>query len=393
MEREYEYLLEILDAFLQNRKPRDPENVNWENLVQLSQIHCVTGILGYMAMRHPICTDPQLQESLRHVCLTTIALFTQRGEMMKELIGKLERAGIPHILMKGYVIRDYYPVPELRTFGDIDFVIPAEHRQRCHEMMLADGFQLETDWEPVFSYSRGTEFYEIHTDIMEVDVSEKADYRSYFRNMWQHAQPAEGCSYRFTPEYHFLYLLTHIAKHIHGAGAGARMYLDIAVFLQHFEGKLDWNYLRQELEALQLFRFCSVVLTAVERWFSIKAPIRFDPVEQDVMDRFQTFTMEAGVFGHFNRELGVNALKNAEQVQQPSRLTVLRRMVFPSAKQIDKRYTYLQKHPWLLPAAWVHRLVKNRGVLGDRAHDAQVILSADMDEVQRLQQINREIGL
>jgi hypothetical protein len=100
--------------------------------------------------------------------------------------------------------------------------------------MISLGFQRHADWEPVYSYAGGNALYEIHTDIMEIDVSDKADYKGYFSGMWDHARPDRPHSFRFTPEFHFLYMLTHIAKHVHGSGAGVRMYLDVAAFVLHY---------------------------------------------------------------------------------------------------------------------------------------------------------------
>ena len=47
--------------------------------------------------------------------------------------------------------------------------------------MLSIGLARKHDWEPVYSYIRGVEYYEVHTDVMEVDVSDKADYKGYFQ--------------------------------------------------------------------------------------------------------------------------------------------------------------------------------------------------------------------
>ena len=183
MQKESEYLLSLMGDFLAGREPSCLSDVDWNKLVKLSQIHCVTGILGYLSMQYSICPDETLKNALRSGCLQTISTFAQRSAKMEQLIEELNRAGIRHILMKGYVVKDFYPVPELRTYGDIDFVILPEDRQKCNELMLSMGFQVKTDWEPVYSYIRGREFYEIHTDIMEVDVSDKADYRGYFSRM------------------------------------------------------------------------------------------------------------------------------------------------------------------------------------------------------------------
>lgn len=394
MEREAEYLLHLLGAYLREEEPRVEENVDWIRLVQLAQIHCVTGILGYMSMTWPICPDAQMKSHLRTVCLNTIALFARRAALADAFSRMLAQNRIGHILMKGYVLRDYYPVPELRTFGDIDIVIRPEDREKSNALMLAQGYQLETDWEPVFSYTRDCEYYEIHSEIMEVNVSEKADYRSYFQNMWQYAREIEENRYQFTPEFHFLYMLTHIAKHVTGSGAGVRMYLDMAVFVRHFGASLDWDFVQRELEKLRFSEFANIVLRFTQKYFGVNSPIPLKAAEQDVLDTFLEFTMDGGVFGHAGRDSGTISLKQHSRGKAHiSRAGAVVKRLFPAAKTIESRYTYLQDKPWLLPAAWIHRLVKTKDTWRQHTEEVQNIFRADKEEVQKIKRLYEQIGL
>ncbi len=393
METEYRYLLHLLGTFLREEAPRTEETADWQKLVHLAQIHSVTGILGYMSMKYPICPEEELRKMLRSQCLNTIALFARRNALAEVISAELEKDGIDHILMKGYVIRGCYPVPELRTFSDIDLVIRPEDRKRSNEGMLTRGFQLGNDWEPVFDYARGKEHYEFHTELLEIDVSDKADYRAYFRQMWEHTEKISQHSFRFTPEFHFLYLLTHIAKHIHGAGAGVRMYLDVAAFMKTHGEQLNWDWIWEELQALKLFDFACVVVSAAESWFGVSVPAEFKRTDPEILEEFCVFTMEAGVFGHQNREEALRTMKHADQDAPAARLRIMLRQVFPAAQTIEKRYTYLQDKPWLLPAAWIHRVIKNRENLGKRAGEARDIFRVEDTEVRRLQKLIRNIGL
>ena len=392
METEYQYLLHLLGAWIRKAEPKTADTVDWDKLMQLAQIHSVTGIVGYMGMKYPICPDEARKSAFRSLCLGTVSLFAQRTAAALAITGELEKAGIDHIIMKGLVLRDLYPVPELRTFNDVDIVIRAADRQKCDALMMAMNFQRHTDWEPVYSYVRGKELYELHTEIMEIDVSDRADYKGYFRNMWDHTRQTGSHSFRFAPEFEFLYMLTHIAKHVHGSGAGIRMYLDAAVYIRHYGEKLDWNWIREQLKELKLEDFANTVMTAAEQWFDIPAPVNVKPVAPDVMSAFLDYTMEAGVFGHHNRNAAVTELKHAGQ-DSASRLRHVLHEVFPKAESIQNRYTYLQDKPWLLPAAWVHRMVKNKDKFGRRIRQMQDVLDADAQEVLMLQNLMREIGL
>ena len=393
MEAEYRYLLHLLGAYLREEAPEPAENVDWEKLLELARIHSVNGIVGYMGRKYPICNDAQYNGQFRSLCMGTIALCTQRHALAQTMSQQLDEAGINHILMKGYVLRDCYPVPELRTFTDIDLVIRPEDRQKAHELMLSLGFAVKNDWEPVYSYHRGNEYYEFHTQIMEIDVSDKADYRGYFAPCWAHAKPVTAHSYRFTPEFHFLYMLTHIAKHIHGAGAGVRMYLDVAAFVRCHGSHLDWSWMEAQLKQLQLYDFARVVLSAAEQWFGIGSPLVFQPISGETLADFTAFTLEAGVFGHHNRDGALAKMKHQTQSDSGSRAKLLLRMAFPKAETIQSRYTYIQHKPWLLPVDWIHRLFKTSTETHQHLQTARQIIHADSEEVNRLKKLTKDIGL
>lgn len=394
MNKETTYLLKILKAFVCGSTPEPESEVDWKQLVRLANIHAVAGIVGYMLMKYPDGTDPDLAVYMRRQCLGSISLYMRRAERMKELIGRMDEAGIDHLLFKGYVLKDYYSVPELRTYGDIDFLIRPDDREKSHRLMLDLGFEIKTNWEPVYSYFRDDEFYEIHTDVMEVDVSDKADYKAYFKQIWDHARNIGGHTWELAPEFHFLYLLTHIAKHISGSGAGVRMYMDIAIFIRHFGNSIDWKYICGELEKLQFIDFANTVLTVVETYFGVESPISLKKMPEQTLVDFMDFTMEGGIFGRAGRNAGMIALKQEERNEENvSRMTTLIHRMFPSAATLESRYTYLKKNRWLLPVAWIHRVIITRGKWEEHTQEARSIISVDEDEVLRLKRIYKEIGL
>ena len=45
--------------------------------------------------------------------------------------------------------------------------------------MRKNGYQIGDDWEPVYSYSMGTEHYEVHTELLDSNINERLDYRAY----------------------------------------------------------------------------------------------------------------------------------------------------------------------------------------------------------------------
>lgn len=388
-----QYLLRVLRGFVQGEDP-GPFSGDWRQLYELSMMHSVNGILGHSVMTFPHPDSAGIKQMMRQTCLQTMMLFSARAQAMAELSQALSAEGIDHLLFKGFVVRDYYTIPELRSFGDIDFLIRPADRAKCDAFMKARGFDPQNDWEPVYSYLKGGEYYEIHTEVLETDISERADYRDYFSHVWDYAVQQGDHTFVLKPEYHLMYLLTHIAKHIHGSGAGIRMYLDIAFFLKHFGDSLDWDWFSDELRKLNFYDFTNMVFSLVKREFGVDSPIALRGVDKQTYRDFLDFTMAGGTFGKFGRDSAVIQLKNQDIGEESvsKGKTILHR-IFPSASTIEARYTYLQKRPWLLPVAWVHRVFKNKNLLDRRIHEVQNIVNVDTEEVLKLKRIYQEIGL
>lgn len=393
MEQEAQYLLHLLGAYLRKEKPEIRQEINWDKLTEIAYIHNLAGTLGYMATLYPICPDSWKSAQLRQIYLTTLMEYANRGALAEEFSRTLADHGIDHILMKGFVLRDFFPVPELRTFGDIDLVIRRSDREKSHALMKELGFQIKTDWEPVYSYRRDSEYYELHTELLETDVSDQVDCRAYFRDVWNHAVLQGEHRYQFVAEFHFLYMIAHIAKHVAGSGAGIRMYLDVAACILHYGENLDWEKVARELEILGLRKFSNAVFTMVQKYLGIRSPVALMPMDEEALADFAELTMQGGIFGRNGQDSGTVSIREESRSGSISRSGTIAKRLFPSAQTIQSRYTYLQDKPWLLPAAWVHRLMKTRSAWKAHTRQAQQILSADMGEVERLNRIYREIGL
>lgn len=403
MNQDKERFIKLLKQFV-HEEALDMDDITseeWKSIYSLSMIHSLNGVVAYMFTTSPYAAlNTPIRASMKHTMMETIGVYSNRAEMMKVLIGNLNKAGIDHLLFKGFLVRDLYPMAEFRTFGDIDFLIRLEDRDKVHQLMLDKGFEVKTDWEPVYSYYKGLEYYEIHSHVMEVDVSDKADYVGYYNNIWDHAVLQDEDSghmhtYVLDLEYHLLYLLTHIAKHISSSGAGIRMYLDIAFYLKRYKNDIDWVHFQGEVEKLKFESFVNMTFSAVETWFGVESPIPLSPVEPSVMEDFLDFTLDGGVFGHVGRSSGETWLKNDERNngEEVSKFKTLLHRAFPSADTIKSRYTYLQKYPWLLPFAWVHRLMKTKESWGDHMQQARDIVNADDEKILKLRRVYKNIGL
>ena len=381
-------LTDLLRAFVLGEKP---EAADPAVLIPAAQMQNLLPLLAYMNKKHRLFSDENTNAVLNRQLRQTIFLHNQRYAAFEELSTALSEQGIDHLPVKGWYLRHLYEVPELRTFGDIDVLIRREDRQRVHALMVSMGFSVQTDWEPTYTYRRGAELYELHTNLMEASLDGRSDLPAYFADAWSHAHVVSGR--RFEPEksFHFLYTLCHLAKHLYAGGAGLRMYLDAALFLQKHGHELDPEVIRREMAALKLPEFLDTVLTCCESWFGVTAGCDFH--RSEAADELLTYTLDADLFGKLRDNSVVQMRNRRETAASGGKVSAVKRILFPPYEALVKRYTYIEGKKWLIPAALLHRAAVNLKNLPARSKTIRTIAGTDRATVNAYDDFMNRIGL
>lgn len=386
----YRNIFQILKSFIFDEVPDLDQVHNWDDIFYYSKIHSLVGTVGYVVTKYKLCDDHAYAGKFEQAVIERFGYQYRRNKQMERLISVLNEKGIDHLLMKGYIVKDLYPVPELRSYGDIDFVIKKEDRERTDSLMKELNYESNEQWEPVYSYKKDTEYYEIHTEMLDSEINDGTQ-REYFRDFWTHAIKTDEHTYVLDKEYHFLYLIAHLAKHASRSGAGLRMYLDIALYIKEYRKTLNWDYVLGQLDVLNLKQFFYTVCNACDDWFAVEPPCHIEPIDTEVLEQFTEMTMRGGTFGYYDSNDAIAALK--ESHVRDSKFKTIAEQIFPPAGEIESRYKYLQKHKWLLPVAWVDRVIRNRKLITKRINTAKDILELDNKEINKVLDLNKKIGL
>lgn len=381
-------LTDLLRAFVLGERPAAADPAV---LIPAAQMQNLLPVLAYMNKKHRLFSDKNTNAVLNRQLRQTIFLHNQRYSAFEELSKVLSENGIDHLPVKGWYLRHLYEVPELRTFGDIDVLIQPEDRQRVHALMVSMGFSVQTDWEPTYTYRRGAEFYELHTNLMDASLDGRSDLPAYFADAWDHAQVVSGRCFAPEPEFHFLYTLCHLAKHLYAGGAGLRMYLDAALFLQKQGRELDPGVIRREMAALKLPEFLDTVLTCCESWFGVTAPWDFS--RSEAADELLTYTLDADLFGKLRDNSVVQMRNRRETAASGGKVSAVKRILFPPYEALVKRYTYIEGKKWLIPAALLHRAAVNLKNLPARSKTIRTIAGTDRATVNAYDDFMNRIGL
>lgn len=356
MRSEEQLMLRLLRDHIHGRKTTVPAGeYDWDQLIQLVNAQHMGGI-AYCQLRD--CGHGGVPlEALHGGFLRNVFCHTCFQDEYGEVAAALRHADIPFLPMKGIHLCRYYPVPQLRSMSDIDLVIRPQDRQRCHQVMEALGFGCSKDLHEVWTYRRDMTAFEIHDWMMYQDLANDFDFRGYFSNVWDHV--ADGERREIEPNFHFLFLIVHLAKHALDAGCGFRNYMDLVLMSRAEE--LDLAWIEAELRKMGLRKFAGVCFALCEHWFDVKMPLAAQSLDGEFLRVATEKTIRDGAFGLENQDNENSAAakevkrENGPYWRAAARLVL--RSLFPAYRdmQLIPAYSFVDGRPWLLPAAWIYR--------------------------------------
>ena len=266
----------------------------------------------------------------------------------------LDKAEIPHALIKGHACAVWYPVPELRQLGDVDFLVAPIDAGRADAALEAAGFTAETKTHRIHHvYTKNGVRYELHLDIPGVPegaLGEKC--RAYLQGLLPEAR------LRRTPFgdmrlpsvfYHGLVLLLHTAHHLTNSGIGLRQLCDWAVFADTVpEGEFE-SLFGGPLRELGLWRFACTLTDIAVRWLGAAPKSWAAQTDPAVGDALLEDILSGGNFGQKSAVRGHQAYLITAGRKSRSRLRRVFRLLLD---MIYQKWPASKKLKFLIPFGW-----------------------------------------
>lgn len=392
MTKEQEFFIELLSSHINGYTPKPQENINWKEIFTLSNKHNVTAIVATQIKLLPENCRPQGngKSYFNQFLGKTLQSYDEKVEAYNFFIKTLTDNGIKHLIVKGAVLRDIYPVKELRTSGDTDAVITKQDYEKCKELLLSNGFTLSQDIGEELDVYYNEQYFEI-SNVFEY-INDETKY--FFENPFdEKLSYCEGCTYYLYPMYHLVYVLYHILKHIKHGGAGVRMLLDICVLFKSYN--IDVNEFLDIMKSLNLEKSSKTILSLCKKLFSLDIPFDYK-IDEDIESKLIDTIISGGIFGFSNGNLGVVRLASSMS-EKPSKLSSIKAflsMFIISKDYLMKFYPYSNKYKILLPIAYFNRIfdaVFKRGK--SNIKNIQSIFSKENENAIRLGEILNELEI
>ena len=364
MEIRHAAFLNILCASMAGTQAAVPAGLtaqDYHALVHLAAIHHVQPLFFEAAWSIPEARETlkQLAPAVRRQVMEQVL----RTECFFALNGKLQAAGIRALVMKGIVCRSLYPMPDHRPSTDEDLLVSDEQFEAC--CALLEDFGMTTS-DPADAFERAYHSsnmplrIELHRQLFNPESQAYGHWNEAFADALDRGQALQLQGQRvltMAHTDHMLYLLLHAFKHFLHSGFGIRQVCDIVLYANAYSDRIDWQYILDRCRGMRAEKFAAAIFGIGRTYlgltvqFSWPVTAETEPLLEDIL--------QAGVYGGATqaRKQTSNVTLSAAAGKKRSGLTGA---LFPPASSLTGRYPYLKKYPWLLPWAWLCRLVTYR---------------------------------
>lgn len=388
MEQIQALFLDALKAALKNEK------VTWENgmepgewmaLFNLAEAHHVLPMIYEAVYDCPAAQNiaPQFFSPYKRRTVQAVTLQTIKTSEFLKLMRKLREAGIKPLVVKGIICRNLYHQPDHRMSSDEDVLILPEQFPVCHKIMAEDGMYLLEPKQDIYnayevSYRKNNSplYIELHKSLFSPESDAYGEFNQFFEGAFDRAveeniQNDNVWTMGYTD--HLFYLICHAFKHFLHSGFGIRQVCDIILFANRYGSEIDWKLVRRQCREIHAELFTAALFRIGQKYLT------FDPEEVCWPEEWRSIQVDeilmledllsGGIYGgaemsrKHSSSMTLNAVAANKQGKKKG-IPVLKTL-FPSARNLEQNYPYLKKYPYLLPAAWIKRILRYGKELGE----------------------------
>lgn len=374
------YVIGLISSVVNDSAPPENPGEDWSKIIAFSKKQSVLNLVAYAAERLNGKPDEQIMKFLREYRMQKTVVEAQQELAACDACEKLDEMGIRHMLLKGSVMKNRYPSPDMRTMGDIDILVEADHCREAVDAFVADGFVFVDEGDLHSNVRKGNAYIELHRAMVDSNHEVLSDYYGDGFKLAKKSENGEY-EYRLSDEDFYVFMIAHIAKHYRYGGLGIRFLLDLYVYEKSLP-TLDINYIERELEKIGLKKFYEKIRKISYKWYSGEFDGSFDIMSE--------YIVSGGVYGIEGTEMQNSYIYDHlhEDIRFQKIKTVFK-IVFLEYKEMKIRYPILEKKKFLLPLFWIVRffdtMVHNPRNAKQRLDDSKKIVGIDdnMVKIQR----------
>ena len=328
--------------------------ISWQELLAFAKKQTIVGIYWQGIQRlGNISNKPSEDDVMDWMGNNT--KIVRRNVKTDEAVVKLTKLmldnGIGFFVFKGQTVASYYPTPEMRTSGDVDFYIFKKDWVRAKSLLEKDVKMTDDHSGQHLEFTKDGVPFEMHYHTAVFASGSKQRYwdeliESYFNEILDHAKINDVEVPTLPPTLNAIYLFVHIYHHFLKEGIALRQFIDWMMFFEAKYDEIVVSELTAKLERLGLlraFKAFGAILTEVlgmnEKFF----PFTLADTDKKYVDKIMAIVLRYGNFGKYGRKAQQSGWKHSLETGMRS-------------------FRHIMQFFWLSPAEnllWIPMLIKH----------------------------------
>ena len=338
----------------------EPIKLDYQKLFDLANQHQISALI-YNQIYNFDDFPEDIKQRWKRDALKINAFQTRKTMKILQVYRQFLKQGLKVLIVKGLVCRALYPQPDNRQSNDEDLYVQKEEYEAVKDILLKNNFTVISESDDVTTFIDPVSglSIELHTALFSSESKAYGNYQRYFDQAFDECivhsiDGVEVYSLEYTQ--HLLFLILHFVKHFFHGGVGIRQVVDIVMYSEAYGDKINWDRLYDILKDLNIYVLITSLFAMAHDqlefdYAKIQVPEGID--KSDYQDLFDDI-MDAGIFGQSSSERIHSATITLNTISEGK--TSVLKSVFPSLKEMQGKYKYLNKYPVLLPFAYLSRI-------------------------------------
>ena len=236
---ENKIIFDIVQAALFQKEIEIPKKVEWNRIFQEMKDQTIAGI-PYEWLSSKNILDVETKKQWDKFMMFQMAFWIKLMQEQENLIQLMKQNYINMVILKGTAAAIYYPKPEVRSMGDIDFFVNPKDFQNACKIMIENGYRSvhEKQTSPHhIAFKKNKVTFEVHKSLSIIARNHVGNHQEYLQTLMENGlvlaeqKKIEHWEFPTFPRLQSgLVLLLHIAQHLK-TGLGLRQILDWSMFV------------------------------------------------------------------------------------------------------------------------------------------------------------------
>lgn len=362
-EQTMQQVFTLLSAALFQTEIELPDSVDWGSIFEEMKEQTVAGIPADLIGENP-AVDAEVKEKWTRLVMGQVGFVMSLLQGQQELVELMESRGIPMAILKGAAVAVYYPQPEYRTMGDVDFLVDEMRFDEASELMRTNGFRVVVDGNVDYhtTWEKNGVIFEIHKYPAGMPKGAGREYvLDVMKEGLRHTEMAgwEQWEFPVLPDVqNGMVLLLHMIKHLEG-GFGLRQILDWMMFVDR---RVNDRFWREEFQPVLQKAGLETMAKAFTRMCQRHLGLSEEKItwcldaDEELADELICHFFLQGNFGRRTkgRDKGVKFFS-----RQKNLITFLVEL----QKNGRRNWKMLEQHPGLWPFAWIYQICRYMKIL------------------------------